>query len=121
MAVAKEVLEWIIIQVNDILSSSGFDYTITVLRQCNAWLLQDLYNSLITPPLRCDPFLSEQHRCQLVVDALERHLSPAIKLSHIQGCCLAAKEEQALIDLLNVFFVLRTSAKNTITSQRASG
>lgn len=111
----------IIEHVNDILLSSGLGYAISSLGQCNSKLFLDLYNCVVGPPLWYDPDLEEEQKCQFVVSRLEKHLSPVIKLDHIQGSSLARKEELAVIDLLNIFVVLWTTAGENSSCLHASG
>lgn len=107
--------------MNGILEYSGLDYNILSLSQCNSKLLLDLYTSVTGSALMFDPGLDEKDKCQVVVDALERHL-PAIKLDHIQGSSLASKEELALTDLLNVFLLLwNTTGMRQSTLHNMSG
>ena len=107
--------------VNDILLSSGLNYTISSLCQCNSKLFLDLHNFLVGSTLGYHPGMKEEAKCQFIVNTLERYLSPVIKLEHIQGSSLATKDESALIDLLNIFLVLWTTSGKCKSCLQVSG
>ena len=94
---------------NAILVHVGLPRRVDTLRQCNSSLFSQLYETLTgcrVPGLALQAPTSEAVKCQAVVDALNVHLSPHVRLDHIYGSDVAQFDTISIKNLLDIFSVL---------------
>lgn len=95
----------VIQDANYVAGCASLDYAISSLEQCNSSFYNDLYKSLTGSNVTFNTS-SEENRCQILINALELHLSPCIKLTHIRGFDLANLNELSITHMLDVFSIL---------------
>lgn len=87
---------------NTLLHQAGLRRSVHGIEQCGSVLFSQLYEALTgsRPPGGGE---SEAQRCQAVVDAFSKLLSPHVSLNHIRGSDLAARDPQTIVNLLDIF------------------
>lgn len=87
---------------NTLLHHAGLRRSVHGIEQCGSVLFSQLYEAVTgsKPPGGGE---SEAQRCQAVVDAFSKLLSPHVSLDHIRGSDLAAREPQTIVNLLDIF------------------
>lgn len=95
----------VIQEANYVAGCASLKYAISSLEQCNSTFYNDLYRSFTGSSITFNTS-SEENRCQILIDALELHLSPWVTLPHIRGYDLANLSELSITHMLDVFSML---------------
>lgn len=107
---------------NNVAVCAGLSGSVSSLKQCNSDLYRRFYESLTGLQISYGKESEEDQKCQLIIDSLERHLSPLlhVNLDHIRGSDIALNDQVAIKNLLDVFFILLSATSKPASHSKSN-
>lgn len=93
-------------KANYVASVARLDCVLHSLQECNSSFYCNLFKVLSGSDIAFHKQCSEEDKCQILLQALQRFLTPHVKLDHIKYSRLAEQNELDVKNLLDIFVLL---------------